>query len=52
MQLFEDLTKESSSIWKGGVYKFSAEVGKDYPFGRPFAPESTLYNMPYLYTLY
>ena len=35
MQLFVDLTKESSSIWKGGIYEFSIEVGKDYPFGPP-----------------
>ena len=35
MQLFVDLTKESSSLWKGGVYEFSIKVEKDYPFGPP-----------------
>ena len=35
MQLFVDLSKESSSLWKGGTYEFSIEVGKDYPFSAP-----------------
>ena len=35
MQLVVDLTKESRSIWKGGIFEFYIEVGEDYPFEPP-----------------